>query len=383
MNEKEIAEVRRRFRADKSNITLVHGCYVNEKREIVSQFQQSLASTPQEETENILGVLKRTLSGTLGKNLMDIAFATQQVVDSDEHRLLMALRDSALKDENVVQAFYQRVIENLSLEGTYLILLAYDTYDIPYRSRDGETQQDASSEVYSYILCSICPVKMTKPVLSYAVPDNMFRNRDVDWLVAPPELGFLFPAFDDRSTNIYSALYYSRNIAENHPEFVETVFRTDVPMPAAEQKETFHSILAETLADECRFDVVQNVHGQLCEMVEEHKASKVPEPLVISKRTVKNVLESCGVAEDKVEAFEEKYDEQFGADRELSPRNLVDEKQFQVCTPDVTIRVNPERSDLVETRIIDGHRYILIRAEAGVEVNGVNIRIPNPEQSDF
>lgn len=375
MNEKEIAEIRRRFRPDKSNITHVLGCYVNEKREIISRFDQSLATSPQEETENILALLKRALSGTVGKNLIDISFATQQVVDSDEHRLLMALRESALKDENVVQVFFERVIETLMLEGNYLILLACDTYDVPFRSRDGDAQADASSEVYSYLLCSICPVKMTKPVLSYHVPDNLFHNRDVDWVVSPPELGFLFPAFDDRSANIYNALYYTRDTGENHQEFVDTVFHTEVPMPAAEQKETFHSILGETLADDCSYEVVQTVHERLCEMVEEHKANKEEEPLLISKRTVKGVLQSCGVPEERVEAFDEKYDDRFGADTEISPRNLVDSRQFEVRTPEVTIQVSPECGDLLETRMIDGKKYILIRADAGVEVNGVAIHI--------
>lgn len=161
MNEKEVSEIRRRFRPDKSNITRVRACYVNEKREIVSQFEQSLAVTPQEESERILALLKRTLSGTLGKNLIDVEFSTGQVAGSDEHRLLMALRNSSLKDEEAVQALYQKVIGSLSIEGDYLILLTHDTYDVPYRSKDGQRQDDASSEVFSYILCSICPVKMT------------------------------------------------------------------------------------------------------------------------------------------------------------------------------------------------------------------------------
>ena len=148
MNEKEIAEVRRRFRGDKSNITHVRGCYVNEKREIVSEFDQSLALMPQEESENMLAVLKRTLSGTPGKNLVDISFATQQVVDSDEHRLLMALRDSSLHDENAVQAFFQRVIDSLSVEGTYLILLAHDTYELTLRANYWANLEEASSELY-------------------------------------------------------------------------------------------------------------------------------------------------------------------------------------------------------------------------------------------
>lgn len=374
MNEKEISEIRRRFRPDKSNISHLRGCYVNEKGEIITKFEQSLALTPQEESERILANLKRTLSGTIGKNLIDITFTTQQVVGSEEHKLLMALRNSALKDEEALKVFYEKVIKAVSLEGNYMILLTHDRYDVPYRSQDGEKQDDASSEVFSYILCSICPVKMTKPALSYFAADNMIHNLKTDWIVAPPELGFLFPSFDDRSTNIYNALYYSRDTLEIHKEFTDAVFHCETPMPAAEQKETFQAILENTLADDCSYEVVQAVHEQLTGMIEEHKANKESEPLVISKGTVKNVLKACEVAESRIEKFEEKYDAEFGSDAALSPRNIIDPK-FEVRTPDVTIHVNPERSDLVETRVINGARYILIRAEEGVEVNGVNVHI--------
>ena len=374
MNEKEIAEIRRRLRPEKSNITKILGCYVNDKQEIVSIFQQSLALMPQEESEKMLNVLKRTLSGTPGKNLMDLSFSTQQVVDSDEHRLLMALRNSSLEDSDAVQAFYEKVIASLHLDSHYLILLAHDTYDVFYRSKDGERQDEASSEVYSYLLCSICPVKMTKPALCYYVPENVFHSLKTDWLVSPPELGFLFPAFDDRSANIYGALYYSKNIEESHDEFVDTIFRTQVPMPAAVQKEAFQSVLEQSLEADCNYEVVQSVHDTLCEMIEEHKANK-EEPLVLSKTDVKGMLSACGVEESRVEAFEEKFDTAFGADAELSPRNLIDAKTLAIKTPDVTIQVNPERSDLLETRIIDGKKYILIRAEEGVEVNGIGVYI--------
>lgn len=376
MTEKEIAELRRRFRADKSNISHVRGCYVNEKREIISEFDQSLAMMNQEESEELLGILRKTLSGTVGKNLLDITFDTRQVVEGDEHKLLMALRSSQLGDQEAVQAFFQRIIQSLDLEGNYLILLAYDAYDVPYRSRDGERQDDASSEVFSYILCSICPVKLTKAALSYFVYENKFRNLEADWVVAPPEAGFLFPAFDDRSTNLYNALYYTRDTGENHPDLVNAIFRTQAPMPAAVQMETFQTILGDTLSGDCSYQVVQAVHDRLRGMIEEHRANKVEEPLVVSKGTVEQVLQSCGVAEEHVEAFGERYDGAFGPEADLSPRNLVDTRQLEVRTPDVTIRVNPDRGDLVETRMIDGTRYILIRAEEGVEVNGVQVQIP-------
>lgn len=374
MNEKEVGEIRRRFRPEKSNITYIRGCYVNENREIISQFSQSLAITEQEEAEQILSCLKRTLSGVLGKNLMDVTFSTQQVADGEEHRLLMALRNSSLNDEEALQAFYQKVTQALVMEGNYMILLAFDTYDVPYRSKDGETQMDASSEVYSYVVCSICPVKMTKPALSYFAQDNLLHNRKADWVISPPEAGFLFPAFDDRATNLYNALYYSRNPAENHAELAEAVFRCQLPMPAAEQREAFDAILGDTLEEDCSLDVVQSVQEHLQELIQAHKDSGEEEPLSLTKAAVKNVLEDCGVPEPRLEAFAEKYDEAFGADTEISPRNLVDPK-LQVKTPDVTIQVNPERGDLIETRIINGSKYILIRAEGGVEVNGVDIHI--------
>ena len=376
MNEKEIAEIRRRFRKEKSNITHIRGCYVNENQEIVAQFDQSLAMMSEEETNTFLAILKRTLSGTLGKNLIDLSFDTQQVVESEEHSLLMALRNSRLEDEEAVGAFFQKVIESTALEGNYLILLAHDTYDVPYRAKDGARQDDASEEVYSYILCSLCPIKLTKPALSYYVAENAFHNRTADWLVAPPELGFLFPAFDDRSTNLYNTLYYTRSSAESHDRFVEAVFRRELPMPADEQKEVFQGILEETLADECSLDAVQAVHDQLRELIENHKLNKEEEPLVMTKDMVRQVLGSCGVTETQMVIFDEQYDAQFGSGMELRPQNLVDPKRFEVRTPSVTIHVDPERGDLVETRVINGVKYILIRADEGVEVNGVNIHIP-------
>ncbi len=376
MNEKEIAEIRRRFRPDKSNITRVRGCYINEKREIVSTFNQSLRMMSQEESEALLGLLKKTLSGALGKNLIDIEFATQQVVEGEEHKLLMALKNASLEDDEAVQAFYTRVIQALNIDQNYLILLAYDKYDVPSYEKDGE-KHDESSDVFSYFLCSVCPVKMTKPALGYYAPENIFRNISADWVVSPPELGFMFPAFDDRSTNIYNAVYYTRNIAESYAQFIDAVFKTDVPMPAAEQKETFETILSDSVAGDCSLQVVQSVHEQLSGLIAEHKANKVREPLVVSKQTVRDVLESCGVSETHMAAFEEHYDNAFGADKAISPRNIVDTKQLEVRTPEVIIRVNPECGNLVETRVIDGKKYILIRADQGVEVNGVPINIPD------
>lgn len=375
MNEKEIGELRRRIRPEKSSITHVRGCYVNENREIISQFDQSLGMMTQEETEKFLALLRKTLSGTVGKNLVDLTFDTQQVASGEEHKLLMSLRGSELQDEEAVQALFQHCISTLELSGNYLILLAYDTYDVPYRSRDGYRQDDAGSEVFSYVLCSICPVKPTKPALSYHVQENEFREMKMDYLVSPPEVGFLFPAFDERSTNLYNALYYTKNAAVSQEAFVNAVFGTPTPMPADTQKETFQMVLGEALEEECSFEVVQSLHEQLCGLIQEHKDNRETEPLTISKETVRQVLDGCGISQEHAQVFVEQFDLAFGEETDLSPKNLVDPKRLELKTPNVVIHVNGDRGDLIKTEVINGCKYILIRADEGVEVNGVNIHI--------
>lgn len=375
MNEKEIGEIRRRTRRDRSNMTAVFGCYVNDSGEIISEFQRSTGIMPENEADKYFGMLRRTLSGSLGKNLIDITFQTAQVANSPEHRLLMSLRETGLKDEQARMEFYQKVIGSVSLEGAYLILLGCDRYDVPFRSKDGERQSEASQEVYTYIQCAVCPVKQTKAALHYVPEEKIFHDGGITNVVCPPELGFLFPAFDNRATNLYNALYYTRSTKESQESFVDAIFHTPIPMPAQEQKKSFEALLTTALGEQCSMDVVQNVHDQLCQRMELHKESKVEEPLLVGKQEVADVLRDSGVSEDHLAKFRVDYDEAFGFDAELHPKNIIDSKHFQIHTPDVTIQVDPARSDLIETRIIGGTKYILICADEDVEVNGVSIHI--------
>jgi hypothetical protein len=375
MNKNEISEIRRRLNPEKNNITCIRGCYVNTRGEIISTFNRQLLSMPQEEAEKYMAIFKRALSGTPGKNLMDVVFEPYQVMDSPEHKALMELRDTRLLDDAKVDDFFAGIIGSVRMEDNYLILMLHDTYDVPFKGRDDVKMDDASEEVFSYILCAICPVKPTKPALSYSAQEQLFRNREQDWIVSAPDVGFMFPAFDDRASNIYTVLYYNRDTSQPHDELVASIFNTDMPMPAIVQKETFQSVLENALEDELSYEVVQTVNEQLCELIEERKNDKDARPLTVSKREMVAMLENCGVAEDRLEAFEERYDEEFGQAVDLTAASIADSRQFQVRTPDVTIKVNPNRSDLIETRMIDGTRYILIRADDGVEVNGVNISI--------
>ena len=379
MNTKEIGEIRRRQRRDRSNMTAIYGCYVNDNKEIIAQFQQSTGIMPENEAEKYFGLMRRALSGTIGKNLIDITFKTSQVADSEEHRLLMELRKTHLKEENLRLDFYKKVVDTVSLESSYLILLGCDSYDVPFKSKDDEMQADASNEVYTYLLCAICPVKQTKPNLHYIPEEKQFHDGGMQNIVSAPELGFLFPAFDNRATNIYNALYYTHSPKESHEAFVASVFNTPIPKPAAEQKKSFEALLSVALDDECNMDLVQTVHEELCQRIELHKESKIPEPLLVSKEDVKEVLGSCGVSDEHMAKFSVDYDETFGFEAALHPKNIIDNKRFEIKTPDVSIKVAPDRTDLIETRVIGGVKYILINAEENVEVNGVNIHISDGE----
>ena len=375
MNMKEIGEIRRRIRRDRSNMTAIYGCYVNDQKEIVTEFKQSTGIMPENEAERYFGLMKRTLSGSIGKNLVDICFKTSQVADSPEHKLLMDLRSTGLKDENLRAELYTKIIQSVNMKDGFLILIGVDSYDVPFKSSDDEVQKDASNETYTYLLCCICPVKQTKPGLQYVSEEKEFHDGGIAQVPATPEAGFLFPAFDNRATNIYNALFYTRSAKENHENLVNTLFCVQPPKPAEEQKKSFEALLGNSRKEECNLETVQAVHEQLCQSILIHNESRVADPLLISKEQVKSALTESGVSEKGIAKFSVDYDEVFGLDAQLYPKNIINHNRFEVRTPDVVIQVSPERADLIETRVIDGVKYILICADENVEVNGVPINI--------
>ncbi|MGI6239016.1 MAG: DUF4317 domain-containing protein [Christensenellales bacterium] len=380
MNKKEISEIRRRFNPDKNTITAIRGCYVNKNKQIMSEFYQPAVSLSQEDAETYMAIFKKTLSGTAGKNLLDIVFRPDQVMQSEEHALLMALRETRLRDEARVQAFYAQVIESLAVEDDYLILLVHDEFDVFKKQKRDFMAEEESEAVFQYILCSVCPVKPGKPALRYLASEDEFHNRAGEPAVGAPELGFLFPAFDDRAANIYNALFYSRGEAAGFAPFIEALFQAELPMPASAQREAFEQALEESLGEELNFEVVRTLNETIRAGIEAHKADREAEPLTISKREVQKMLRDCGVAEARVEAFDAAYDAAIGRGVDLGAQHIVDAKQFSLRTQDIAIRADPDQSDQIETRIIDGIKYILIRADEGVEVNGMRVRIADQSQ---
>lgn len=373
MNDREISEIRRRMRPEKNNIGRIRGCYVNDNHTIISEFDQMLGLISNDEAEEILSILRRSLSGGLGRNLIDVSFSNQQVLEGEEHKLLTTLRTSSLSDNDAVKLFFEKVISTLDIEGSYFILLANDRYDIFTYGADGEKNE--SPEMFSYIICAVCPIKAAKPTLGYNLSENKFKNIIRDSIIGSPEIGFMFPAFEQKSANIYGALFYTRDVSSAHQEFVDAIFNADMPMPATEQTESIAAILNSTVAEECSLELVQAVQGQLLELAADHKANKEDEPLKLTSKDMSSLLRFGGVPEETIGEFTERFEEDFGTTAALPPSNILDIKKFEVKTPEVTVKVNPEYSDLIETRVIDGTKYLLIRADGDVEVNGIRINI--------
>ncbi len=373
MHEKEIAELRRHLRPDRVSPGALYGCLVNEKKEIVTAFRQPLSVTSQDDLGALLTTMRKVLSGTPDKNLLTLPFTNSQVMDSDVHRLFMDLRDPTPRGAEAVNALFGKIAETAVMDGPYMILLLQDVYDVPAYAKDGEKEE--SESVFSYALTALCPLKETKPALGFLPGENAFKSLSSQNVIAPPAVGFLFPSFDDRTANIYDVLYYTKDTSSNHPEFIESVLEMTVPMPADEQKETFSDLLSASLDTDCSLKVALNLTDAFREQLEDYKTSGEEEARpVVTKSKVSALLRESGVAEERVAAFSEKYEEQFGK-AALPPQNLLGSRQIEVDTPDVQIRVNPDRSDLIGTRTIDGVRYILIRAENGVEVNGMRVNL--------
>ena len=372
MNKKEILEIRKQYTHERCSISRICTCYVDGEKNIKTTMKEAFLSLPEEETFKYFNIFKQTLSGTLGKNLLNLEFPLDAENPGGPQEFLLKLRDSRLQDDALLEEFYNKIIETWYFPENYYIILIHVAYDIPGKSSDGSEMFDASDEVYEYLLCSLCPVKLSKPGLFYNTEHNQIENRIRDWVVEPPVKGFLFPAFNDRSSDIHGMLYFSKQAEELQPDFMESMFGCQLPLTAKSQKESFNTLIADTLGEDADSEMVKNIHEQLTEMVEETKDS--PDPLVLTHPDVKRLFELSGVPEEKMETFDRAYDAAAGEDTALLASNIASGRSFSIETPDVVIKVNPERTDLIETRIIDGKECLVITVNDRIEVNGVNVR---------
>lgn len=372
MNKKEVLEIRKLLSKDDCRLTRICGCYVDGNKEKITDIREAFLSLPEEEMFKYTDLFKKTLSGPVGKNLLNLEFPLKEEQEGGRQAALLALRDSELKDASLVQAFFDQIIQTYLYAENYLILLVHGVYDIPAHTKDHEEQFDASEYVYSFLLCSICPVSLSKEGLCYDAESNSFIDKIRDWMVQRPEIGFLFPAFNDRNTDIHSLLYYTKNPEVLHPEITEELLGCTLPLPAGSQKETFNTVIEDTFGQDCSFELAKTVHENLNALLEGKKEE--PEPTPLDKAELRTFLSSCGADNEQLSRFEENFDAEKTADASLLVSNLANTRRFEVKSADVKITVSPTRTDLIETRVLeDGREYIVIPVTDEVEVNGIRI----------
>ena len=301
-----------------------------------------------------------------------VDFAPQPVITQDNVTMLMDLRESKLEDDDILEDFFDRVIENYDYNENYYIILIHAMYDILGRSKDGEEMEDASDEVYQYVMCVICPVSLSKPGLSYDAEGNRMQDRIRDWVVDKPAEAFLFPAFSDRTTDIHEVLYYTKNASELQPEMIERVLGAQIPMTSDRQKEAFGTVISDTLAEECDFETVKNIYENLNDIMEEH--AEDPEPLKLDQNDIKKVFENSGVPAEKMDDYEHIYKENAGDKTEFLAGNISDNKKLVVSSSDVDIKVKPDRLDIMRTKVIEGRQCLVIELNGTVSVNGIPVR---------
>ena len=385
MNKKEISEIKKLFTTTHCAVTRICGCYVDAEKNQKTKLKEAFLSLPEEEMFKYFNIFRKSLSGTLGKNLVQMEFPLEQEASGGTQEFLLQLRNSQLRDDALIEEFYQKVIENYIDPENYYIILIHGAYDIPARASDNLEMDDASDYVYEFLLCSICPVKLSKPGLHYNADANTIEHLIQDWIVEAPDIGFLFPAFTDRNTDIHNLMYYSKKPDVIQTDIINNLLGCRIPLSAKTQKETFQTIIEETLDNTCDFETVMAIQENLNEMIEERKED--PEPLTLDKYEVKRLLADSGVENEKLEEFDDLYasvvsDEQAG----FVASNVASTRSYEIRTPDVIIKVSPDKAQLIESKVIDGIPYLMIQATDQVEINGIAVKSPllkeNSEMSE-
>lgn len=428
MNKKEVLELKRRFKKEEATFTRVCGCYVDGNHNKVCKFGNTFLNLEEDEFYKYLEIANKALSGTIGNNLLELKFPIEEEEVGGRQHILMALRASKLEDENLLDTFYDLVIDTYDHAGNYLIVLFHDAYDVMTRTKDNNNL-DESEEVYEYLICAICPVDLSKPGLGFLEDEHRIGPRVRDWVVGAVDTAFLFPAFNDRSTDIHSTLFYTKNTKEPHSEFMANGLGCGIERTATEQKMAFHSIVRNVLGaeDEHTDDVLLDLQQNLSDMIDEYAETHDDDEdaFLLDKEVVTKLLADSDISEEKAAKIEKSVDEAFG-EKPPAAENVIDfkalvqnelrvekmaledqvgtltvqlnekdealaertsqliEKQEEIDnyiaetkTYDVVLRVKPEKASQIKSQVINGQKCLVIPMgeDEHATINGVNTTV--------
>ena len=359
----------------------MYGCYVNEQKERIADLKDSFHSLQDEEQFKYCEIFKKAVSGKVGRTLFNMEFPLKEEKEGGHQPELYRLLKSGLKDWDLLEEFFTRIINTYRTSEKYLILLAHGVYDIPGRTSDGIGMHDASTDVYEFIELSICPVKLLRDGLCFDMEEKTFFSRSGDWAVQKPEVGMLYPAFNERNTDIHAALWYAKNDECRHEELTEELLGFAPPRGQASERNLFREVIEVTLGGEYDYDSVVKINDAVNQMVEEGKDDGGT--VMLDKHDIRRILYDC--AEDAEESpervektlgrFDEAYDRLIGDEEpRLLAENVAEPKKLSIRTDSLKLDVLTEAAELIETRVIDGREFFLIPVTEDVTVNGIRLR---------
>lgn len=418
MRKKDILELKRRLKKEDCTFTKMCGCYVNGEKNIILNFKETFLNLEEDEFFKYLEIAKKVLSGTIGNNLLELNFPVNEEYKNDKQSFLMSLKKSKLKDDTLLDSFYKSIIDSYDYTGNFLILVFHDAYDVITKTRDN-LKLDESEEVYEYLLCAICPVSLSKPALGYFEEDNKIAARVRDWVVEAPVNGFVFPAFIDRSSDVNSIMYYTKNPKDSHPELMEEALGCSSKRTATEQKETFHNIITNAIGydEEKSNNLFMEIQENINSRIDEHTTvnGKDSQPIILTNDTIQDILAESGVSEEDSSRIERFYTKEFGTTLPIAD-DLIDakilkaseqkkkeqklEKEVEILQNklentnkkleevskmedeseenyDIILKVKPEKASQIKSQIIEGQKYIVIPLEENEQtnVNGVDTKL--------
>ncbi|MBE6053782.1 MAG: DUF4317 domain-containing protein [Clostridium sartagoforme] len=386
MRKKDILELKRRLKKDHCTFTKMCGCYVNGEKHIILKFRETFLNLDEDEYFKYLEIAKKVLSGTIGNNILELNFPVNEDLINEKQISLMNLKNSQLKDDALLDDFYDSIIDNYDYTGNFLILIFHDAYDVITKTKDN-AKLDESEEVYEYVLCAICPVSLSEPGLRYFETENKIKARIRDWVVEAPTNGFVFPAFINRSSDVNSIMYYTKNAKDPHAELMEVALGCTSKQTATIQKENFQSIIMDSIgADEKKAEkIFMEVQENLNNMIDEYKAiydDVEAEPITLKKDDIQSILIESGIPEEVTNKIEKSYEAIFGDDLPLA-ENLIDSKVLK-ANEQIKREIHLQKQvEILQDRLEQVKQEVAIDSENTVSTEDDNIKLENPSDTDL
>lgn len=374
MNKKEIAEIKKNFSDDCGYFTVGHvlSAFVDSEKNIKYKSNRLYNTLPAEESELILIILKKVLSGQIGKNLLEYQFPNEAYEEGGSQHMLYSVMKSKFTDEEMTDKFLNTIVEKMEYVSTYAIFSAHCTYNVLKKNKNDDFGEEADLE-YNFVITAICPVNIRMDGLIYNDETNeIVKKPSSDRIVELPSDGFLFPVFSDRTPDVNGVMYYTKNAKKPNTSIVDELLGCEFVMSCQSEKATFHSILNNVVADELDYSMITTVNEKIQEIVDQNShETEIP---TIDKNRLSSILWESGVSQEKLEHLPKVYETALG-DKTLTAVNLVDKKTV-VTVPSITVNIGKDGVGKVRTQVIEGKKCLVIDLEdPEVEINGLTATI--------